>query len=254
MPAHEWPTRSDPKLLDVSSRVPAEAVGGGAAPGSADGPAGDRAGARTADETDEQAVEQERAEALARLRRGRLVAAVALGVVAALVGVVALLGGFARRTDLLTPVAAGSVVVTGPYAVTFDRATVQHITSSGVYKVVATGTARTTGTTSINPSGDADEFLGAKSPSTSEAQAATSLALGADGPLSGVGSLTPGLPPVPWSATFTFAAPPGDTLLLAVFDLEYTTPYILSDELGWQATEKASTMMLPLERQPDQEY
>lgn len=193
-------------------------------------------------------------EARGRLRRGRLVVAIVAGVLVLVLGVVALLGGFRSRTDLRTPVPAGSVVATGSLEVTFDKATVRHITSSGAYQVVASGTARTTGTTSINPDTGDLGFLFAKSTSTAEVQASESVTLGSTDPLLSVEFLTPGLPAVPWSVTFTFAEEPGATVFLAVFGQRYTTPYIFGDELGWQTTDTASTMTLPLERQPDQEF
>ena len=56
------------------------------------------------------------APAPARPPGGRAVVAGVL--VAASSAVVALLGGFQRRTDLLTPVAVGPVITTGPYEVT----------------------------------------------------------------------------------------------------------------------------------------
>lgn len=198
--------------------------------------------------------ERARDEARLRLRRGRLVTAVVAGVVVVVVGVVALLGGFERRTDLLVPVAVGSVISTGPYEVTLASATLQHRTSGDEWVVVASGTARTTGDTSIDPpSGDAG-FVYARSTASGEVQASSSIALGdaADG--GSRNSLTPGLPAVPWSVSFRFTASPGDHVLLAVFDQEYTTPYLFSDEEGWRSTSKASTFTLPLEKLPDSEY
>jgi hypothetical protein len=193
-------------------------------------------------------------EARARLRRGRLVVAIVAGVLVVVVGVVALLGGFRARTDLQTRVAPGSVIATGSLQVTLDHATVQRITSSGAYKVVASGTARTTGTTSIDMSTGEDGFLFARSTSTAEVQASDTVTLGASDPLLSVEFLTPGLPPVPWSVSFVFAKDPGATVFLAVFGQQYTTPYIFGDEKGWQTTDAASTMTLPLKRQPDEEF
>ena len=207
------------------------------------------------DVVDEQAKdEQAQAEARARLRRGRIVVAAVAAVVVVVVGVVALLGGFKQRTDLLTPVAPGSVIATGPFEVTFDKATVEHLTSSDEYRVVATGTARTTGTTSIDPATGDLGFLFAKSTATSEVQSSASVRLGSTDPLASLTTLTPGLPPVPWAVTFTFAKDPGDTLFVAVFGQQYTTPYIFGDEKGWQTTRTASTLTLPIEKKPDQEY
>lgn len=196
----------------------------------------------------------ERVEARLRLGRGRLVTAVVVGTLVLLVGVVALLGGFRQRTDLLTPVVTGSVVATGPYEVTIATATVQHRTSSAEWVVVASGTARTTGATSIDPPSGDSGFVFARAATGGEVQPSSSITLGDTGGFRGRDTLTPGLPPVPWSLTFRFTAAPGDALFLAVFDQEYTTPYILSDEQGWRSTRRASTMTLPLERLPDADY
>jgi hypothetical protein len=202
---------------------------------------------------DQEADERARAEAALRLRRGRLATAVVAGTLVVLVGVVALLGGFHRRTDLLTPVAVGSVITTGPYEVTLARATVQLHTSSGEWEVVASGTARTTGATSIDPPTGSSGFVFAKA-AGGEVQESSSIKLGQTEAFQSQDSLTPGLPPVPWSVSFTFAAAPGDALFVAVFEQEYTTPYLFSDEEGWRPTKKASTFTLPLEKLPDAKY
>jgi hypothetical protein len=193
-------------------------------------------------------------EVRARLRRGRLVVAIVAGVLVVVVGVVALLGGFRARTDLQTRVAPGSVIATGSLEVTLDHATVQRVTSSGGFRVVASGTARTTGTTSIDPGTGDDGFLFARSTSTAEVQASDSITLGSTDALLSVEHLTPGVPPVPWSVTFNFAKDPGPTVFLAVFGQQYTTPYIFGDELGWQTTDDASTLTLPLGSAPDVAY
>lgn len=199
-------------------------------------------------------VEREAAEARARLRRGRLItAAVAAGLVV-VVGVVALLGGFERRTDLITPVAVGSVITTGPYEITLTSATLQHTTSQDEWEVVAHGTARTTGTTSIAPATGDNGFFYAKDLGTGEAQPLASVALGESSSYEHLDNLTPGLPAVPMTLTFRFEGQPGDSIVLAVFQQEYTTPYLFSDELGWRATSAASTMTVPLERLPDTKY
>lgn len=201
-----------------------------------------------------EADERARAEALLRLRRGRLATAIVAGTVVLVVGVVALLGGFERRTDLLTPVAPGSLIVSGPYEVTLTRATVQHRVSSKEWAVVASGTARTTGTTSIEPQAGESGFVGAKSVSGGEVQVSDTVQVGTTAGFRSQDNLTPGLPAVSWSVTFRFTSPPGDTVLLAVFDQEYTTPYLFSSEEGWRPTRKASTFTLPLEKLPDTKY
>ncbi|GAB2592977.1 hypothetical protein [Microlunatus antarcticus] len=205
-------------------------------------------------ELDAQAEERARAEARLRLRRGRLATAIAAGSLVVLVGVVALLGGFERRTDLLTPVEPGTVITTGPYEVSLASATLQHRTNADEWVAVVSGSALTTGATSIRPPIGDSGFLYARSAAGGGAQAATSITLGDPDSFQGPGNLTPGLPAVPWTVTFRFPTSPGDRLLVAVFDQEFTTPYLFSDEEGWRTTSKASTMILPLEVLADSKY
>ncbi len=245
------PTRPDPRLTAVTIPAPRpDVVPDAGAPD---------AGRVGPDEQAGQAgpaglAEREAAEARDRLRRGRLVTATAAAVLVAAVGVVALLGGFTRRTDLITPVAVGSVITTGPYEITLTSATLQHTTSRDEWDVVAHGTARTTGTTSIAPSTGVDGFFYAKDPATGEAQPLRTVDLGESTSYEHLDNLTPGLPAVPLTLTFRFARQPGESVVLAVFGQEHTTPYLFSDELGWRPTSAASTMTVPLERLPDREY
>lgn len=232
------PTPADPRLTAVTLPVPQRDVG-------------PDAGASGEEAVD---AEREADEARARLRRGRMITAGVAAVLVVVVAVVALLGGFERRTDLITPVAVGSVITTGPYEITLTSATVQHRSSEDTWDVVARGTARTTGTTSIAPGTGDNGFLYAKDLGTGESQAVRSVDLGESTSYEHLEYLTPGLPAVPVALTFRFTAQPGGSILLAVFQQEYTTPYLFSDELGWRATAEASTMTLPLERLPDTEY
>ena len=201
-------------------------------------------GAREADE-------RARDEARLRLRRGRLITTVVAAALVVIIGVVALLGGFRERTDLLTRVATGSVIATGPYEVTLSAATAQHQTLSGDWAVVVSGTARTTGTTSIEPDTGSSGFVYARDAAGGATQDSSSIALGDPDVYPTQHTLTPGLPPVPWSVTFRFPASPGDQLLVAVFQQEYTTPYLFSDEEGWRPTSQASIMTMPLQKLAD---
>lgn len=201
-----------------------------------------------------QAADGQPDEARLRLRRGRLVTAVVAGALVLVVAVVALLGGFRQRTDLLTRVPAGSSITTGPYEVTFSKATVQHRTDADEWEVVASGTARTTGTTSIDPPSGDSGFLFARGAGGGEVRSSERLTLGDPVGFESQDTLTPGLPPVPWSVTFRYAADPGGELLLAVYDQEYRTAYLFGDEKSWVTTNRASTTVLPLERLPDTTY
>lgn len=207
-----------------------------------------------APEAGERAPDEQVDEARLRLRRGRLVTAVVAGVLVVVVAVVALLGGFRQRTDLLTRVPAGSVITTGPYEVTLARATVQHRTDADEWDVVASGTARTTGTTSIDPPSGDSGFLFARSAGGGEVRSTERIRLGDPVGFESQDTLTPGLPPVPWSVTFRYAVDPGAELLLAVYDQEYTTAYLFGDEKSWVNQNSASTMVLPLERLPATKY
>lgn len=199
--------------------------------------------------------ERARTEARARLRRGRMITAVVVGVLVLVVGVVALLGGFRPRADLLTPVQAGAVITSGPYEVTLEHATVQHRTADAEWRVVVSGSARTTGTTSIDPPvGESSGFVYAKDRASGEVQASESIFLGGTTYDDSQATLTPGLAPVPWTVTFEFKRPPGDEMLFVVFDQEYTNPYIFGDEMGWRPTDHAATLTLPLEKLADDPY
>ena len=195
-----------------------------------------------------------RAEAQQRLRRGRLITSVVVGVLVLVVAATALLGGFRARTDLLTAVAVGSVISTGPYEVSLDRATLTHHTSNDRWEITASGMARTTGSTSIAPDVGGSGFVYARSTTTREVQASSSVEIGDAIGIDHLDNLTPGLAPVPWSMSFTFTKDPGDAVFVAVFGQQYTKPYIFGDEMGWRATRDASTMTLPLRRLPDEEF
>lgn len=238
------PTRGFPRLLAVTTTGSAAVA---EAPDGADG---------TVDaEVDAAREERARAEARARLRRGRLITAVVVGVLVLVVGVVALLGGLRPRTDLLTPVTAGAVITSGPYEVTLEHATVQHRVSDAVWEVVVSGSARTTGATSIDPPvGEDSGFVYAKDRGSGEVQASKSIMLGGTTYSDSLAALTPGLPAVPWTVTFDFQRAPGDEMLFVVFDQEYTNPYIFGDEMGWRPTNHASTLTLPLEKLADDTY
>jgi hypothetical protein len=141
----------------------------------------------------------------------------------------------------------GSLIATGPYEVTLDKATVHRASFDQGWSVEVSGTARTTGDTSIAPATGDDGFVFARSDATREVQPTRSVTLGPDDPGFEIAYLTPGLPPISWTVDFTFAQPPGDRLLVVVFDQEYTTPWIFGDEMGWRPTVEGSRMMLPLQ-------
>jgi hypothetical protein len=202
-------------------------------------------------ESEHAAQEQAWLEARLRLRRGRIItAAVAAGLVLVL-GLVALLGGFKARKDLFVPVAVGSVITTGPFEVTIEKATVRHSSFQNGWLVEVSGTARTTGDDSIAPETGSSGFVYARSTSTREVQASKSFSLGTGDIITRLHVLAPGLPAVPWTLDFTFAQAPGAELLVVVFEQEYTTPWIFGREMGWRPGRHGSTMTIPLEQLPD---
>jgi hypothetical protein len=189
-----------------------------------------------------------------RARRGRVVTAVAAVVLLALLGGVWAAGGFGYRQDLFTPVDPGALVRSGPFELTLTEATVQHKTSSDGYEVTVLGTARTTGDESISPAIGSGGFVFAQDRATREVQPASSFRLGATDSFFGPDSLTPGLPPVPVAASFRFPTAPAGPLRVVVYEQEFTTAYVLSDELAWRSTRKGAELMLPVRRLPDTEY
>ena len=130
----------------------------------------------------------------------------------------------------------------------------QHRTDADEWQVVASGTARTTGSTSIDPPSGDSGFLFARSAAGGEVRSSRSITLGDPVGIESQDTLTPGLPPVPWSVSFRYAVDPGAELLLAVYDQEYKNAYLFGDEKSWVNTDQASTMVLPLERLPDTKY
>jgi hypothetical protein len=177
--------------------------------------------------------------------------AAALGVV---VGVVALLGGFAEREGTLTPVAPGTPIRSGPFELTLTRATVQHKTSNATWKVRVAGTIASTGDKSLVPATDESGFLFAKASGTNKTSSAESAELGDPDAIASRSLVSPHLPPAPWTVEFTFTAEPGAEVMVGVFEQKFTTEYLFSDEKSWQTDRDASTVVLPLEQLPDEKY
>ncbi len=200
------------------------------------------------------AEERARAEARLRLRRGRLATAAVVAVVLVLVAVVALLGGFANRTDPFTPAAPGSVVRSGPFDLTLQKATVRHKTADDTWEVRVTGTIASTNDTSLVPSTGESGFLFAKASGTNQVSSADAAELGDPDAVPRRALVSPGLPPAPWTSEFSFTREPGPELLVGVFRQKYTTKYLFSDEQSWQTDRGATTTVLPLEQLPDEKY
>jgi hypothetical protein len=189
-----------------------------------------------------------------RLRRGRLVVAGVAVLVAAVVSAVALLGGFADRADPITASAPGSVVKSGPFELTLEKATVRHKTADDRWEVRVSGTIASTDDTSLVPATGESGFLFAKASATQQVSPAGGAELGDPDTIPSRSLVSPGLPPAPWTIDFTFSQEPGPELLVGVFQQKYTTKYLFSDEMSWQTDRGATTTVLPLEQLPDEKY
>ena len=91
---------------------------------------------------------------------------VTLAVVLVVAGVW-LVGGFEKRTDLLTPVSPGATVMTGPYEIVLTEATARRTTGlddKPVWELTALGTARVVGEESLSLPGT--EAFAARNPAT----------------------------------------------------------------------------------------
>ncbi|MFT4166707.1 MAG: hypothetical protein QM650_15825 [Microlunatus sp.] len=176
-----------------------------------------------------------------------------------IVGLVWYAGGFRPRTDVRTDVPIGTTITTGPYALTFDHATVQktnHFSRDQVvWEVVVYGSGRTTGDEAIAPS-SLNWFMTARDPASGEALEPTQQGFGpAELTASGGSFFTPGLAPIPYRLIFQFS---GDLdqptrIDLAIWDLELRDQTLLkTGELSWSRTNYFSVYpAIPLERLPD---
>ena len=218
-------------------------------PGGPTEPTGSTEPPATADATDELRV---------LVRRGRILTLVVLGVVVVLVVAAAAFGGFQRRDDEISPAEAGQELTTGPYVLTFTSGTVQHIRSDGTWRVVVSGTARTTEDTSDTiPAGSGTSaFVYGQDVGTRRVQVVGDWSYG---PAATPGTrphryLVPGAGPVEARATFTFTAQPQGKLRLVVLDQEYGKAYVFGDEEAWRPARTGHDVPIPLEVLPDAKY
>ena len=138
--------------------------------------------------------------------RSTLVYLAALVALALLVAGVWAFGGFKQRTDLLRPVPPGQRFISGPYEFSFSEATVQRTKVDGVtsWKVKVLGQGRTTGKEAISPS-FVESFDGRfvlKDPGIGQIVAPDGQQYGSDTSFSRH-NFTPGLPPIPYTLSFT---------------------------------------------------
>lgn len=168
-------------------------------------------------------------------------------------------GGFRHRTDVRTDVPIGTTISTGPYELTFDRATVQktkHFSQNQpVWEVVVHGSGRTTGDEAIAPS-SLNWFMTARDPVSGTVLEPTLQGFRAAQPAASGGNFfTPGLPPIPYRLTFQFpiSIDEPSSIDLGVWDLELRDRSLLqTGELSWARTNYFSVYpAMPLERLPD---
>lgn len=168
-------------------------------------------------------------------------------------------GGFRQRTDLRTDVTAGTAISTGPYELTFDRATVQktrHFSENRpVWEVVLYGTGRTTGDKAIAPN-SSNWFMTARDPVSGTVLEPTQQGFGPSGSTSSGGDyFTPGLPPIPYRLTFQFSddIKMPSRMDFGVWQLELRDRSLLqTGELSWARTNHFWVYpSMPLERLPD---
>lgn len=216
-------------------------------------PTGQPAGSGSGPAQDQDAAPR-RAKA-SRWRTPLILGSIALAL-ALVVTVVWGLGGFGYRQDRFTRIAPGTTWTTGPYEFTFTEATVQHVLKKDTYDVIAVGTGRTTGDESITLSSGQGSVVAAQDVSTREVQFADDFRYGSSNEIVlRANSFTPGLAPIPFSATFTFTKAPADTLRLVVFDLEFTDNSVFGDQdPSWNAADTGRDLRLPIRQLPDRDY
>ena len=172
--------------------------------------------------------------------RDSLVYAAILVSLALVVGLLHLTGGFGRRTDLPTPVAAGTLITTGPFELSFTEATAQPRTDydeTPGWEVVVIGLARTTGEETDAPSTFGDDGLFVlRDPATTRTELPYGTTIGPPSDaLRDRRHLAPGLPATDYRVTFRLPADyvPGTTIDLGVADLVFESKYLTTDEKTW---------------------
>ena len=186
-------------------------------------------------------------------RRGPLAYAAGLLGLALVIGLLHVTGGFGRRTDLFTPVAAGTLITTGPFELAFTEATAQPRTNydeTPGWEVVVIGRARTTGDETDAPSTFGDDGLFVLyDPATTRTELPYGTAIGP--PTDSVqdrGNLAPGLPTTDYRVTFRLPGDyvPGPTIDLGVAELVFESKYLTTDEKAWDNGLHGYRVQLPV--------
>ncbi|MDQ7991490.1 MAG: hypothetical protein AAGC63_07505 [Propionicimonas sp.] len=191
---------------------------------------------------------------------------VAVLAVSAVVGVVAGLGGFERRSTRSIAVPAGTELDAGNLVFRFDTATVQYFTerTTGPWEVVVTGTVRNPHDETLAPlSGSYGNLVGIDRRSGQFIEDPT-FSLGRLDPERPWGNDRSMVPPVDqWMelrASFRFGAGfrPGDTVELGLVPMEFTASTVLglNDVQTWgpDSFRQPWTVTLPSTRLPDSDY
>lgn len=161
-----------------------------------------------------------------------------LAALVVLVGLVWLAGGFEQRTDVRTTITPGTTITTGPYAFTFDSATVQKkkdYDDALLWEVVVIGSGRVTGDEAMGPS-SLNGFFAAQEPVSGQVVEPKDQQYGPPGRATGGSFFTPGLAPIPYRLVFHFPADIDQprSVELAVWDLQYRdTTLLKTGELSW---------------------
>lgn len=196
--------------------------------------------------------------------RGRLPRWLTLGVPALLIAVVIvvvwLLGGFKERHDRVTVVTPGTTISSGDYRMTFTLATATPEESFGdpVWRFRAYGTIRTVGDEARTPRLASSSVVAAQCPANKEIASTKDVQVGTRvGRDHHTGTVTPGLPAVPvvWEFDFTTKCTPTEVLRLIVLDQRYYDNTLLkTGEKGWHTIDAATEVRLPVTVMPAPPY
>jgi hypothetical protein len=193
--------------------------------------------------------------------KGWLIAALA---VAAVLGLIAGLGGFERRQVRWVTAEPGAEIDAGNLVFTFDSATVQFLakTSSKPWRVAVSGTVRNPHDRTIQPITGNRGNLSGIDPGGSPAVVDWVAMLGPvqpDSTYSRRQVVPPDNRPVEFTATFRFDEfPPAETFDVGVTPMEYTVIAILGihDQKEWNPDSFTlpTRVTVPLTRLPDADY
>lgn len=186
-------------------------------------------------------------------RRRPSVWVVLLLVLALAAGAVVALGGFRRRTDLVTPVPLGARVDTGALVFTFTSATAQReklYDGTIDWVVTVLGTGRTTQDSTTSPDIGEGGIFGARDPHTLEIQLPDDQRFGRSAdPIIAPQAFVPGLPDLQYRIGFKFSAhyAPGATLEFVVARQNFGVNDVFGlDPPSWYATDRGFKYLLPV--------